>query len=76
VKAPDETPPAIELDPWAVLATLRQRPLVAAATDDERRYDIHGSAAVDELAELRALLDDALAHRPKTSRLPTAPPPT
>lgn len=66
-----ESTRAVELDvrdPWAVLDALRRRPLVAAATDDERRYDIHGSAAVDELAELRAVLDAALAHRPEASQ--------
>ena len=50
------------MDPWEVLRALRALPLVAATAGDE---DINGANAEDELAAIRELLDDALAHDPR-----------
>lgn len=49
------------VDPWAVLQSLRERPLIRATEGDE---EINGGDAVDELGAIRAMLDDALAAAP------------
>lgn len=49
------------VDPWAVLRDLRAHPLIEATTTED---PINGCDAVDVLAELRAMLDEALANAP------------
>jgi hypothetical protein len=53
------------VDPWEVLRSLRAHPFIEATTTDD---DINGGDAVDVLGELRATLDDALAHAPRRRR--------
>lgn len=45
------------VDPWEVLRAIRARPLIVATEGDE---DINGCEAVDELAAIREVLNEAL----------------
>lgn len=52
------------VDPWEVLRALRARDLVVAFDDPDE--EINGGDAVDELAAIRAVLDEALSSAPPT----------
>lgn len=51
------------VDPWEVLRALRARGLLAAFDNPDE--EINGGDAVDELAAIRDLLDEALRHAPE-----------
>ena len=51
------------VDPWEVLRALRARDLLVAFDDPDA--PISGADAVDELAAIRDLLDEALRHAPE-----------
>ncbi|MFO0626731.1 MAG: hypothetical protein U0325_14040 [Polyangiales bacterium] len=48
------------VDPWEVLRALRAGDLLVAFDDPDE--EINGADAVDELAAIRELLDEALQH--------------
>lgn len=50
------------VDPWEVLRALRARDLLVAF--DSPDEEINGGDAVDELAAIRDVLDEALRHAP------------
>lgn len=56
------------VDPWEVLRALRARDLVVAFDDPDE--EINGGDAVDEIAAIRAVLDEALAHAPAATPRP------
>jgi hypothetical protein len=51
------------VDPWEVLRALRARDLLVAFDNPDE--EINGGDAVDELAAIRDLLDEALRHAPE-----------
>lgn len=59
-RAPGGVERAPAVDPWAVLRQIQRLPLLSATRGDD---DINGGDAVDELAVIRQIVDQAIQNR-------------